>query len=624
VVRAADGNGALRGAFGKAATMSLGLRAKEVLIITLLTFLVVTTTTVVHLSHLTRLALEQTLRQADLIARQIYAQSARSLSRAPGSGDRREMLRQDAELRTLLNATVEYSPYLLSALIADETGRAILHSDPRKEGQSVPEKPRFKDLLGLDPLTRVRRLYSGEPAYEAVLPLTLDDKPFATIRLGIGMALVRSQLQDSLKQSLALGGFALLAALGVAIGLVNLTLRSIRRLSQDVAQLTRREFTVGPGAKDEFGRLGAQLQVLGEQIQSDRERMLTEKAHFQHTVDHLEDGIMFFNSARRILFLNRAAEIVVGKPVAEVVGEPIDAVLEAGHPLRQIVEQAFQRLTNVRNATIAIPTEAATTEFLVSVFVVTDNGQGCDGAMVLVKDLKSVTVSARTLQSLIKYSAQLTALGRITSEVTHEVKNPLNAMMVHVELLKDRLTGTPEEVRQSLDVIRSEIARLDAVVQKFTNVMRPPEPTLKPVDLNGLLQDLPTLLDAEWRKKGITFTLDLDPVLAGVLGDEEMLRTALMNILLNAYQAMPAGGTVAISSAQEDHKFVTVSISDTGPGIPAEDIDKVFTMYYTTKAQGSGVGLPLVRRIVEMHEGDIEILSTVGRGTTVIIRLPLR
>ena len=607
--------------------MTLGLQAKEVLIITLLTFVVVTTTTVVHLSHVSRVLVEQTARQADLIARQLYAQSARALSRAPESGERHEILRQDPELRTLLNATVEYSPYLLYALIADATGRVILHSEAGKEGEPAPARPGFKDLLALDPLTRVSRIYGAEPVYESALSLTLDDKPFATVRLGIGMPLVRSQLKDSLKQSVALGALALVGALGVAIGLANVTLRPIRRLSGDVDLLTRGEFRVAggsPGPKDEFARLGAQLQGLGEQIQSDRARMLSEKAQFQHTVDHLEDGIMFFNAARRILFLNRAAEIVVGKPVAEVVGEPIDAVLAEGHPLRRLVEEAFQRSASVRNATIAIPAEAGPTEFLVSVFVVTDNGQGCDGAMVLVKDLKSVTVSARTLQSLIRYSAQLTALGRITSQVTHEVKNPLNAMMVHVELLRDRLTGTPEEVRQSLDVIRSEIARLDAVVQKFTNVMRPPEPTLRPVHLNGLLQDLSTLLEAEGRKKGIAFTLRLDPGLPAVLGDEEMLRTALMNILLNAYQAMSGGGTVAITSAPEDDKRVTVSISDTGPGIPAEDIDRVFAMYYTTKPEGSGVGLPLVRRIVELHDGDIEIQSTVGRGTTVVIRLPVR
>jgi two-component system sensor histidine kinase AtoS len=144
------------------------------------------------------------------------------------------------------------------------------------------------------------------------------------------------------------------------------------------------------------------------------------------------------------------------------------------------------------------------------------------------------------------------------------------------------------------------------------------------VHLNGLLQDLSTLLEAEGRKKGIAFTLRLDPGLPAVLGDEEMLRTALMNILLNAYQAMSGGGTVAITSAPEDDKRVTVSISDTGPGIPAEDIDRVFAMYYTTKPEGSGVGLPLVRRIVELHDGDIEIQSTVGRGTTVVIRLPVR
>jgi signal transduction histidine kinase len=241
------------------------------------------------------------------------------------------------------------------------------------------------------------------------------------------------------------------------------------------------------------------------------------------------------------------------------------------------------------------------------------------GAMVIVKDLESI----KTLQSLISYSAKLTALGRLTSGVAHEVKNPLNAMMIHLELLREKLEAPPEEVQQSLEVIGSEIRRLDRVVQGFLRFIRPEELSLKLLDVNVLLKDVVALLETEWQKEGIRFAFHFDPTLPLVAADEELVRQAFLNILLNACQAMPNGGTVSILTEGEGWDFVKVSIADSGVGIPPEDIDKIFHLYYTTKSGGSGIGLSLVYRVVQMHDGLIEVLSEVGRGTTMIVRLPV-
>ena len=242
--------------------------------------------------------------------------------------------------------------------------------------------------------------------------------------------------------------------------------------------------------------------------------------------------------------------------------------------------------------------------------------------MILFKDLGSL----KTLRSLISYSAKLAALGRLTSGVAHEVKNPLNAMMIHLELLKGKLAGSPEEVQESLEVIGSEIRRLDRVMQGFLKFMRPHELSLKLVDLNGLLQEVVALLKTEWKKTGVQFELDLDSSLLTVTADEDLLRQLFLNIVLNACQAMPAGGTVSIVTerVKSQEEFVTVRIMDQGIGIPAEDLEKIFKLYYTTKPEGNGIGLSLVYRIVQMHDGTIEVFSEVGRGTTMVVRLPAK
>ena len=599
--------------------MRFGIKGKEVVAITLLTLLVVATTTFIHLSQLTRVVVQEALQQAELIAKQMYARSSRSLSRARGRNPA-EILRRDQELRTLLDASVGYSPHLLYALIADQKGKMILNSEREKEGSDAPERPSLEHLLSLDPIGRFRALYERGKIYETTLPLSLNNKPFGSIRLGITTSLLRRELNASLQESLALAGLTLPVAWLVAMGLGTLILRPIRRLTREVDRIGRGDFEIDArrGRGDEIGELTSQLQLLGQQLQADRLKMLGEKAQLQQVVDHLEDAIILFTRDRRILFFNKAAEVVVRRPLEHVVGWPWEDMLEPSHPLQPLLEQAFEQQVGFRNATIALPRDGGHKEFLVSVFFVTDAQQAI-GAMVVIKDLESI----KTLQSLISYSAKLTALGRLTSGVAHEVKNPLNAMMIHLEIVKEKLDVPPEQVKQSLEVIGSEIRRLDRVVQGFLKFIRPEELSLKLLDVNALLKDVVALLETEWQKDGIRFAFQFDPILPLMAADEELLRQAFLNILLNACQAMPTGGTVAISTEQEGDEIVRVSIADTGVGIPPEDIDKIFHLYYTTKPGGSGIGLSLVYRVAQMHDGSIEVSSKVGRGTTMVVRLPV-
>jgi len=260
---------------------------------------------------------------------------------------------------------------------------------------------------------------------------------------------------------------------------------------------------------------------------------------------------------------------------------------------------------------------------MVSVFPLLAEGRGCDGALVLLRDVKSLAVSARTLQSLITYSAHVASLGKAISEVTHEVKNPLNAMTIHLRLLKDQLSGAPEPVAKSLDVIGKQITRLDSVVQNFTSTVRPQGVPLNPVDLRALLKEVSALLEVEWRGKGVLFALRMPPDIPAIAGDADGLRMMFMNILLNACQAMPKGGEVTIAVEQPREDMVMVTVSDTGIGMRPEDMGHVFTSSFTTKPDGSGIGLDLVRRVIEQHRGEIEICSRVGHGTAFVVRLPL-
>jgi PAS domain S-box-containing protein len=601
--------------------LRLGVRGREALVVSLLTLLVVTTATAIHLSQLSRVVVQEAVKQAELIAKQIYAQTSRALQRVPGA-DPLAALREDPELRSFLDASVGYSPHLVYALVTDHTGTVLMHTERQKEGKPEPERPNLDGLLKVDTLSRFSALYTAGRTYETVLPMTLNDRLFGSIRLGVSTTLLRREVTGSLQQSLAVAAVALPLAWLAAMVLAQLTVRPIRAIVGQVDRIRRGEpLEATPMALggDEFQELSSQLTRLGRELQADRLSTLSEKAHLQGVVDQLEDGVIFLNPERHVLFFNRAAEAVVGLSLEQAVGLPIHEVLDPAHPLLPFVDQVLSGAVGIRNATVALPQAGRDKEFLVSAFHMED-AHRVMGVAILLKDLESI----KTVQSLVSYSAKLAALGRLTSGVAHEVKNPLNAMMIHVELLKERLEDADADVTQSLEVIGSEIRRLDRVVQGFLKFMRPQELALKPVDLNAMLQSVGALLEAESQSHGVRLVLELDAALPPVSADEELLRQAFINILQNAVQAMPNGGAVRIRTRPEDLDWVRVVVTDQGVGIAPEDVDKIFKLYYTSKPGGSGIGLSVVYRIVQLHDGTVEAKSQPGRGTAMVVRLPVR
>jgi signal transduction histidine kinase len=604
----------------------LGLRAREVLVVSLLTFLVVATTTLLNISYLTRRTLEETYRHGELLTRQIYGLSARTLLRG-SEVDPARALAEDRELRDFLNLAVQYSPQVLYIAITDPSGRAILHTDPQKQGHALPARPAWNVLLSHNAFRRIGALYGGDQIYEIILPLSLDRQPFGAIRLGIPLSLVKGELHEALVQSALFGGVALMGALVVAFGLSSLTLKPIRSLARDMERLRRGELDFGSSenATDEFGEIAFHLQRLGQEMRADRTQVKAQHARYQHVVDHLEDGLVFLDVDQRVQFANRAAGLILGPSVAGANGIALGEALGPAHPVLRLVQQALGESANLQSISVKIPTEGGgTIDCMISVFPVEASDHVREGVLVLMKDLRALTVSARTLRSLIRYSAQVAELGKATSEVTHEVKNPLNAMAIHLRLLKDRLGEVPDPVKQSLDVIQKQIGRLDSVVQNFMHSIRPQNLELGAVDVVAIVTEICSLLEAEWRDKGVSFVTRAAADLPSVQGNGDALRTAFMNIILNACQAMPTGGVVTATVERPQEDVLAVAISDTGTGIKPEDMDQIFRMSFTTKAEGSGIGLTLVRRIVEMHDGDIEVSSRVGQGTTIVVRLPIR
>jgi signal transduction histidine kinase len=230
--------------------------------------------------------------------------------------------------------------------------------------------------------------------------------------------------------------------------------------------------------------------------------------------------------------------------------------------------------------------------------------------------------SVRRIEDEIEMSRRLSASGRLTRGVAHEVKNPINAIVLHLQLLQSKLQQIDPDTRRHMDIIGSEIHRLDRVVQILVDFTRPRELRLEETDLRRLLEDVVSLAapDAGQHAVNIVHEFPSEPLFVKV--DADFLKQAILNVVLNGVQAMPQGGTLAVSARREDEIVIT-EIQDQGSGIPPEIQDKIFELYFTTKKGGSGIGLAQTYQIMQWHYGSLDFESVTGQGTKFRLRLPL-
>lgn len=239
------------------------------------------------------------------------------------------------------------------------------------------------------------------------------------------------------------------------------------------------------------------------------------------------------------------------------------------------------------------------------------------------------TLQLRKAQSEIVRMEKIATLGQIATSVNHEIKTPLNSLYMNLQLLSKQIkkcAKEDEETKHNMlsvaSVIDSEITRINGILDEFVKYARFAPPDLKKSDLNKLLTNLSEMISQSAQEAGVDIQLNLSEEMVSIMLDEKKMIQALLNLCVNAIQAMKDGGTLTIESKKtKDH--VIINISDTGPGIPKEKIDKIFDPFFTTKEGGLGFGLPIVQRIVEDHKGRIACRSKEGEYTAFEIVLPM-
>jgi len=394
----------------------------------------------------------------------------------------------------------------------------------------------------------------------------------------------------------------------------------VERISAQLDRISRGEFDQKPLERgDEFGQVSNKISQIGMQLRGVREIFSTLRENLDQILGGLEDGLLLFTRDGRAVMVSPAVEHFLGSPADQLLGRTAAEIFPAGHPLRSalgLTEGEFEAVAatevDVSPADPGLPLQ----RIGVSVQVINEGGTRM-GALVTLRDLESLNTISRQLQ----VSERLAALTKVTAGVAHEVKNPLNSMRLWLENLKENLPAGDSMPRQAVAVLDSEIDRLDSVVKRFLDFMRPQELRLEETRLDLLLDEVSALARPQMERARVEIEKQYAD-LPSVRIDRPLLTQALLNLIFNAIQAMPSGGRLTLGLERRGES-AEIRIEDTGQGIAPEHRARVFQLFFTTRPGGSGIGLASTYKTVQLHDGSIDFDSQLGRGTIFRIELPL-
>jgi len=610
--------------------MRVSLKSKLTALISFLVLVVVLATGTAYLGALTRQALDEVKSKGEFVRNVTYqhARTALAGARLPAGLDPNnpqdlrhfigEKLAEDTGVSTALQSDVGYLPIIDYVAITD-TGQVVMAaSDPSQIGTRFAPAEPFESLLGAGLLRQLRVIYGPGQIYEFTLPLAMGGKPLGDVRVGVSTVFIRDQLTPELRRALWLTLAAVVLATMTA-GLVSfLLLRPLETISRGVDRMARGEYGLKLDVRraDEWGVLSSRLNLLGEHMRGEKAAYLALKERLDQLFSNLADGLMLFDKDDRLSLATPSVERFLRRPPDELLHRTAPEIFVGDAPLDSSLREVFKKRQPLAWQTIEPSNGSEVPPLAVNVQFVEERGERL-GALVTLRD----TTELAEFEDQLDVTTRLAAIGRLTSGVAHEVKNPLNAMILQVEILKSKLAANSQGVAPQLEILSSEIRRLDRVVKTFLDFTRPVELRFVPTDLAALVREVFSLAEPQAKQNNVRLVIEPDGGPATARVDRDMMKQVLLNLVLNGCQAMPSGGELRVRMRPQAGRL-ELEIVDQGMGIPEAIRSKMFTLFCTTKPGGTGVGLAMASRIVQLHNGSIYFTSEEKHGTTFRVVLP--
>jgi PAS domain S-box-containing protein len=528
-------------------------------------------------------------------------------------------LQNDANLNDMLESLVGNSRIIYDAAIIDPNGVVILDTNPVLNGKPVPERPRLGLLRDAGFRHQLRLLYAPATVYDVSIGLELDEQAFGSVRVGVSTVFLRNELTPRLQQAAFFSVVAIFCSLVLAAVVSNVALGPLKAIARNLDSASAGDLLPAEesGSEDEVGLVSLKIAHLGRQIRDTNQIFSALKDNVEQVMTKLQDGLMLFTRDTRVVLVSASAEKFLGRPRREILGRSAQEIFSDGSVLGAVVLPAFQQ----HRPLVQYEFDAADGRRVqVSLDFIQEKGTPI-GALLTMRDAESV----RRIEHEIEISRRLSASGRMTRGVAHEVKNPINAIVLHLQLLQNKLQQDDPDTRRHMDIIGNEIHRLDRVVQILVDFTRPLDLRLEEVDLRKILESVSVLAAPDAARHAVRIVQELpsqdDTLMVRV--DSDLMKQAVLNLVLNGVQAMAEGGTLTLK-ARRDNETILAEVMDQGCGIPPEAQEKIFELYFTTKGDqgGSGIGLAQTYQIMQWHYGTVEFDTIVGAGTTFRLRLP--
>src|SRR5438874_1917311 len=615
--------------------MQLRLRTKFTLVMTSLVLLVVAVLSIVFLGQLLEQVLHQTDTQTQDLAQNTFQQVRGAITEAKDRGWRPESnsaqdmtdyvryaLQSSDGLRAHLSAASQ-SPIIFDVSVTTGNGLILVSNHESSEGKHILRRDPLSQLVQRSFLHQVNVLRRSPKEYDQLFPFTIGDQPFQ-IHVIISTALLLNEISSSLRTSATIVAVALVVSALLAAIVSGITLAPLRDITAQLDRISAGQFDAPPAeaktleaSSDELGLVSRKISQVGQQLRGVHEIFSTMRENMNSVMAGLEDGLLLFTRDARAVMVSPAAEKFLGAPSGEFLGRRVTDIFPPGHPLHNALHIEGDELSEI-TAEVNLETNDGPKRVNVSVQAIQEAGERI-GALVTLRDLDSL----ESIDTQLQVSERLAALGRITAGVAHEVKNPLNSMRLWLENLKESLSPENDGAsQQAVQVLDKEIDRLDQVVKRFLDFTRPMDVRLEATQLADLLKEVLEIAKPQLQKSNIQLAQLLPIDVPEVYVDRALLKQAVLNLVLNAAEAMPNGGQLRLVLSRRG-EMAEISVGDTGKGIPLENRQKIFQLFFTTRPGGSGIGLASTFRIVQLLNGSIDFTSEVGRGTTFRIELPL-
>jgi signal transduction histidine kinase len=515
-------------------------------------------------------------------------------------------------------------------LLLDEEDRILVSSNildltglESPAGEVVP----LEEFLERSSLSRMLTIFNETEEIAITRSLGSGEDKVFSIRVVLSSLLLRDAVMEQLRYLLPLSLFAFLLAIVLAVFVSNLATRQLLRVSEAIDRIAAGEqqkllpVPANTGFK-EYDIVQSKLEMLGQQIRGAKQDARSMQESVRQLLARTEKAVMLFDASDCLVSAGEHAELILNRSRFDIIGKRFGDIFPPSTKLGALIVRAVTLKTPVKDQIVLVEREGLPP---VKAFVTVEpmdqfTGWERVGTLVTLRDAESHAV----IQSQLDVSTRLSAISRLTSGVAHEIKNPLNAMNLHLEVLKTQLTDEQESARKSAGVIAAEITRLNRVVNTFLDFTRPVDLKLENLNLAELVSETGRLFGPQAEARGATFAVVHPPGPLFVRGDHDLLKQALLNITSNALEAIGEEGRVEIELLRDTDDCV-LRVTDNGGGIPAEIQDKIFQLYFSTKGKGrgTGIGLAMTFRIVQLHNGTIWFESEPDRGTTFWIRLPL-